>query len=835
MSRRKAQHKRLMGLDQDESSEMCFEYREDAQLDDGILKTCHYCHEEFSSTTKRIFHERYCREGSIERHSCKICKLNFKFLPGLQRHEKRHEPPGGFICGVCSKPFTTDEDRNNHRNTEHKVYKCQICEERFGTEAEYVAHIVNEHGGKDREPIVCNSCGQMFRSQAQLKIHTDSKCGTVKMYPCDECNSRFMTSSTLKAHKLIHLGEKKHLCNYCGNSFLSKGQLKVHERSHTGEKPFKCDECGKAFAYRESLVTHSSLHTGIKPYVCELCGKRFSCIGNLIKHRRSRPDTCGLPQFRRNSKATPRPKASRSRLANKLMELVEREEISVEHQVDYVTNEDDVVPQIKEEKEAESEYEEIEYLNDVDATTFPEEEPEDKPTIAEVIIHSSGELDDMDMDDDNVPLSQLKSQVVTEDHKVFVTEVEVIPAPRKPISPPKRTRKQKKTEPKKKPGKKALKSKEKEVVEMEIVPKDINDSSDTDYYGAEDRYSDESGNNYEVNEEGNSSDDYTDGESGKKKKDKDVVKTSMVHEYKCDHCPKMFCYKSIFKLHLKKEHNIDVPEEELPNQHKYSKILFPRDRIHECKYCKRKYANKPALLKHQALHGPDGNLHVKCRVCKEYFQDHDKEKEHRLLKHKDKITCKDCNKMYRDENHLQVHIRNCHSIVPVKKNQHLCGRCGKSFTSKTAMLDHERSDCGKSPIYQCNVCKKFYHSAGSLKTHRNIHDNVLPNLCKYCGKGFRTQGQLKVHERIHTGEKPFACTYCPKAFSHRESLLTHLSLHTGFKRFMCSGCGQRFTCISNLQAHRKAHADTCGRVPNCTKSVGPMDIHSSLKHEQDQE
>ncbi|KAJ6649922.1 Zinc finger protein [Pseudolycoriella hygida] len=115
---------------------------------------------------------------------------------------------------------------------------------------------------------------------------------------------------TLSVHKLIHVGEKKHLCNYCGKSttasFLSKGQLKVHERSHTLEKPFRCDVCDKAFSYRESLVTHSSLHTGIKPYLCEGCGSRFSCIGNLIKHRKSRPKTCGLPQFCKNTKIAPR-------------------------------------------------------------------------------------------------------------------------------------------------------------------------------------------------------------------------------------------------------------------------------------------------------------------------------------------------------------------------------------------------------------------------------------------------------------------------------------------------------------------------------------------------
>lgn len=63
--------------------------------------------------------------------------------------------------------------------------------------------------------------------------------------------------------------------------------------------------CNKGFAHRESLVTHSSLHTGVKPYVCQCCGQKFSCVGNLIKHRRVRPQSCGLPKYT-NAKCAPR-------------------------------------------------------------------------------------------------------------------------------------------------------------------------------------------------------------------------------------------------------------------------------------------------------------------------------------------------------------------------------------------------------------------------------------------------------------------------------------------------------------------------------------------------
>lgn len=63
------------------------------------------------------------------------------------------------------------------------------------------------------------------------------------------------------------------------------------------------------------------MHTGIKPYQCEGCTSRFSCIGNLIKHRRTRPETCGLPKYRTNVKVAPR--ASAKNPKKKMLELTD--------------------------------------------------------------------------------------------------------------------------------------------------------------------------------------------------------------------------------------------------------------------------------------------------------------------------------------------------------------------------------------------------------------------------------------------------------------------------------------------------------------------------------
>lgn len=160
------------------------------------------------------------------------------------------------------------------------------------------------------------------------------------------------------------------------------------------------------------------------------------------------------------------------------------------------------------------------------------------------------------------------------------------------------------------------------------------------------------------------------------------------------------------------------------------------------------------------------------------------------------------------------------NIVPHKNRAYNCKKCGKIYNSRSALNDHQHSNCGQSPNYMCSFdgCGKFMHSLGSLKTHELIHTGTLAHGCRFCEKRFRTQGQVKVHERSHNGEKPFKCNECSKSFAHRESLITHMSVHTGLKRFACQGCDKRFSCISNLQAHRRTHRNTCGQLPLDTKA-----------------
>jgi uncharacterized Zn-finger protein len=52
-------------------------------------------------------------------------------------------------------------------------------------------------------------------------------------------------------------------------------------------RPYVCDLCGKRFAQHGNIRAHKIVHTGEKPFTCRLddCGKKFSQLGNLKSHQ----------------------------------------------------------------------------------------------------------------------------------------------------------------------------------------------------------------------------------------------------------------------------------------------------------------------------------------------------------------------------------------------------------------------------------------------------------------------------------------------------------------------------------------------------------------------
>lgn len=65
--------------------------------------------------------------------------------------------------------------------------------------------------------------------------------------------------------------------------FFQVAHLRAHVLIHTGEKPYPCDICGTHFRHLQTLKSHMRIHTGEKPYHVSFLVSFIHCL--LAKKR----------------------------------------------------------------------------------------------------------------------------------------------------------------------------------------------------------------------------------------------------------------------------------------------------------------------------------------------------------------------------------------------------------------------------------------------------------------------------------------------------------------------------------------------------------------------
>ena len=143
----------------------------------------------------------------------------------------------------------------------------------------------------------------------------------------------------------------------------------------------------------------------------------------------------------------------------------------------------------------------------------------------------------------------------------------------------------------------------------------------------------------------------------------------------------------------------------------------------------------------------------------------------RQRNNKDQI-CVHCGAGFGTEGYLKVHINDKHEGATSK---HKCNICGQKFPYHSALTKH--SVLHAEPTIPCPECEKLFRTNWKLTMHiRNHHlpDDKKIFQCSECPKGFNASKSLESHINIHLGLKPFLCLFCDVGFADKSNLGNHV-------------------------------------------------------------
>jgi len=112
----------------------------------------------------------------------------------------------------------------------------------------------------------------------------------------------------------------------------------------------------------------------------------------------------------------------------------------------------------------------------------------------------------------------------------------------------------------------------------------------------------------------------------------------------------------------------------------------------------------------------------------------------------------------------------------------ICNKNIRKCNMKDHKLHSHGMDLNNVPVdrpqFVCDICGHISKYAKDVRKHKKfVHERILEHMCKWCGKKFSNKGNLNQHEVIHTGITPFQCHVCGKQCRRKSELEKHIQTH----------------------------------------------------------
>ena len=169
----------------------------------------------------------------------------------------------------------------------------------------------------------------------------------------------------------------------------------------------------------------------------------------------------------------------------------------------------------------------------------------------------------------------------------------------------------------------------------------------------------------------------------------------------------------------------------------------------------------------------------------------------------EKLSCNVCSKTFKTSLNLEAHKRLVHEG---ESAPWICEFCGKKFTRKASMEEHQNRHTGIKQKH-CNICDKYFYPSAYWRHMSSVHpsEENLKFECNICGKLLPFKFKLDQHLQSHSEKSLIQCQDCEKLFPSEEKLRSHIrSVHETTTEYQqCDTCGKTFSKYHAYYHHVK--------------------------------